>query len=56
MPFVPQDKPALQGNDAVGSAKNGYGCRQLLGRRLKPTLLKNKSRFLLGQAMRSING
>jgi hypothetical protein len=27
MLFVPQDKPALQGNDAVDSAKNVDGCR-----------------------------
>jgi hypothetical protein len=40
MPFVPQDQPVLQGDDAVDSAKNGDGCRQLLGLRLTPTLPK----------------
>jgi len=39
MPFVPVDKPALRGNDALSCAKNGDACRQLLGRRLQPTLL-----------------
>jgi len=44
MPFVPVDKPALRGNDALSCAKNGDACRQLLGRRLQPTLLKSKAR------------
>jgi hypothetical protein len=43
MPFAPQDKPGLQGNEAWDFAENGDGCRQLLGRRLKPTLLKTKT-------------
>ena len=34
--------PALQGNDAVDCSKNVDGRRQLLGRRLKPTLLKTE--------------
>jgi hypothetical protein len=44
MPFVPQDKPALQGkgNDAVDSAKNGDGCRQLLGAQAEAYATENQ--------------
>ena len=56
MPFVPVDKPALRGNDALSCAKNGDACRQLLGRRLQPTLLKSKTRSPpRALSMRSIN-
>jgi hypothetical protein len=47
--------PALQGNDADDSAKNGDACRQLLGRRLKPMLLKTEKQISAFEPRSTIN-